>query len=310
MKLIFKIIVSVVLITILLWNVDFAKVFEHLKSYSVFTILLAFFLLTIQFPVSVIKWNQSLHVHNLSYPFFYLQKVLCIGFFFNNFLPTSIGGDAYRAIKTMPKEGYKSTAVSAIFIERLIGFAALVGLGFLGAIYVATQNSNEIASAYIYLCLLGGVGVIGFFLLSKLALFNHYYAKLKAIKKLDMLFHNIDLVISSPKLLVKIALLSVMFQVIAVFAIVVLFNTSFSFDLFAKCALLAAAVGLAGLLPISINGIGVMEGAFAMTAVQLGMDFDQAIVIAFIQRALVIPLSLICGVIYALDSDKKDELKS
>jgi hypothetical protein len=68
----------------------------------------------------------------------------------------------------------------------------------------------------------------------------------------------------------------------------------------AACALIAAVAGLATILPISINGIGVVEGSFAGAAVALGTDYEVALMVAVLIRLIVLPLSLIFGAIYAL----------
>ena len=119
-----------------------------------------------------------------------------------------------------------------------------------------------------------------------------------------IVFMHYGLIKNSSNIIIKMLMVSIVFQLIAILAVSVLFNKDITIELYAQCALLASVVGIAGLLPISINGIGVIEGAFAMAAVQLGMDFDQAIVIAFVQRVLVIPISLMCGVVYMLNTDK------
>jgi hypothetical protein len=55
-------------------------------------------------------------------------------------------------------------------------------------------------------------------------------------------------------------------------------------------------------LPISINGIGVVEGSLVFSAAQVGIVYDQAIIVALILRILTIPLTLICGFIYLYDA--------
>ncbi len=304
MKTYIKITVSLILIGVLIYNVDWDALMVNMKTMSVISILIAFSVFTVQFPISAYKWQKALRIHGLEYTFLFLQKVLCIGFFFNNFLPTSIGGDAYRAIKTVPKEGFKSRAVSAILVERIIGLGALLLLGLIGGIITLRSENIPMVVYFVSIFLAGGVAFIVLLLLLKMGMFSGFLAKLKKIEKLNILTHNLGLIYRNPKGLANILAISLFFQCLAIIAIGVLFNALGADGDYAKYAIIAATVGLVGMLPISINGIGVTEGAFAVTAIQLGMDYNQAIIVAFMLRILVVPLSLTCGLIYLADSRK------
>ncbi len=301
-----KIAVSLLLIGILLYNVEWVKLVGHLESLSTVSIIIALTIFTLQFPISTHKWQMSLLIHHLDYRFGFLQKVLCIGFFFNNFLPTSIGGDAYRVIKTMPKEGFRSRAVSAILLERIIGLFALLLLGFVGAVVILKDEQISIVQFYVLSCLAGGVALVAFLMIFRLRIFSGLLDRINRIEKLEILTHNFNLVRSSPRTLVKIFVVSLIFQLLAIAAIGVLFNALGADGDYARYALIGAVVGLAGIIPISINGIGVVEGAFVVVAAQLGMDFNQSVIVAFMLRILVFPLSLICGLVYLVDSHRSD----
>ena len=304
MKSYLKVAVSLILISLLIYNIEWGALADNMKTVSATSILIAFTILIVQFPISAYKWQKALRIHGLAYTFGFLQKILCIGFFFNNFLPTSIGGDAYRAVKTMPKEGYKSCAVSAILVERIIGLVALLFLGLVGG--VITLQSEEIPIV-VYFVTIGLAGTFAFLVLLfilKLGYLAGFLARLKRIKKLEILTHNLGLIYRNPKGLANIFTISLFFQLLAIVAIGVLFDALGSEGDYARYAIIAAIVGLAGLLPISINGIGVTEGAFAVAAIQLGMDYNQAVIVAFMLRILVVPLSLVCGMVYLVDSRK------
>ncbi len=304
MKNYLKVAVSLLLIGVLIYNVEWATLLSNIKTISAFSMIIAFSVFTIQFPISAYKWQKSLRLHGLEYSFLFLQKVLCIGFFFNNFLPTSIGGDAYRAIKTIPTEGFRSRAVSAILVERIIGLGALLFLGFIGGILILRNEHIPIVFYFVLACLAGGIAFIILILILRIGLLSGFLKRLKKIEKLDVLTHNLSLIYRNPKALVNIFVISLIFQFMAIVAIAVLFDAMGSDGGYAKYAIIGAIVGMVGMIPISINGIGVTESAFAVAAAQLGMDFDQAVVVAFMLRMLVIPLSLGCGLIYLVDNRK------
>jgi uncharacterized membrane protein YbhN (UPF0104 family) len=57
-------------------------------------------------------------------------------------------------------------------------------------------------------------------------------------------------------------------------------------------------MNLAAVLPISINGIGVMDGSFIYVAGLYGVSYDDAFVVMLITRVLLIPISLIGAYLY------------
>lgn len=307
MKVLLKSAASIILIVWLLSHVDWQLVIDNLKMLQLWVLLLVFMIFTVQFPISAWKWQLSLKLHQLDYGFFYLLKVISIGFFFNNFLPSSIGGDAYRIIKTVPDEGFKSRAISAVLLDRIIGFSALVVCGFLGGVLLLGHDDNPFVKGYVLLCLVGGAVFITMIILLKLGFFAKYIQYLKNIKKLDILMHNLSHIWKNPKLIIKILAVSLLFQALAIFTIGLLFDALNTGGGYEKYALIAAIVGLSSVIPLSINGIGIIEGAFAVSAVQLGLGYNEAIIVAFMLRIIVLPLSLVCGLVYLLDGNKKSE---
>lgn len=297
-----KLSVSLLLIGVLVYNVEWEPLSSNLKTISVFYAIIAFSIFTVQLPLSAYKWQKSLRLHGLEYRFLFLLKVFCIGFFFNNFLPTSIGGDAYRAIKTVPNDGFKSRAVSAILLERIIGLAALLFLGCIAGIYILRNEHIPVVLYFVLTCLAGGTAIILLMMILRMSFLSRFLERLKRIEKLEILTHNLSLIFRDPMALVNIFVVSLIFQFLAIVAIAALFDALGSDGGYAKYAIIATIVALSSMIPISINGIGVTESAFAVTATQLGMDFNHAVIVAFMLRILILPLSLICGLVYLADS--------
>jgi uncharacterized membrane protein YbhN (UPF0104 family) len=69
------------------------------------------------------------------------------------------------------------------------------------------------------------------------------------------------------------------------------------------CALMAAAAGVAAVLPISINGIGVMEGSLVGMAVALGVEYESAVLVAVLRRLMMVALSVLCGAVFLIDRE-------
>lgn len=301
----FKIIVSVTLIYFLLVSINWDEALYNIRKLDIATLTVVLLLYLIEFPLSAVKWRTALKMHKLDYGFLYLLKTICIGFFFNNFLPTSIGGDVYRVIKTIPKNAeLKSRSLSAVLLERILGFVALLTLGFFGAVIIISNHNYITLRYYISIYVIGTILFVLFVFLLTNRKFRKKISFVFTIRKLDALFQNLRYIIADNNNLVKLLLLSILFQVIAVSIIYILFSALGVEDVWAKSAYLSAIIGIVAILPISINGIGVVEGSFVVAATLVGINQTDAAIVAILLRIFVIPLSTICGIIYAVDSKR------
>ena len=251
-----------------------------------------------QFPISAYRWKKSLEIHELNFPFLSLQKILCMGFFINTFLPTSIGGDGYRALKTTPGTGDKSRGVSAILLERILGFLVLIFLGLIGAIVILRKYPTPAIKMYILGVFLFGIFVFLGKILLKKKTFGRFLNGTRWMNIIDVIQCNLQYIKNDRRKLLQVVGYSIAFQLLAITAIHLLFMVVGVETGFADCAFIAAFAGIATVLPISINGIGVVEGSLVFSALQVGIVYDQAVIVALMFRILTVPLTLTCGLIY------------
>ena len=58
--------------------------------------------------------------------------------------------------------------------------------------------------------------------------------------------------------------------------------------------------------PLSINGIGIVEGSFAVAAVIASLPYSEAVIVALFIRAFGLASSVIFGILYALERNSVD----
>lgn len=131
-----RVAVSVALIAWILRGTDLREVWAAFRTADVRYILLAIVLIPFGYLFSVSRWRLLLRAQggDASYPF--LFRSLMTGIFFNNFLPSTIGGDAIRAWDTARSGVNKATALTIILVDRFVGLLALLlfaTAGLLGA---------------------------------------------------------------------------------------------------------------------------------------------------------------------------------
>jgi PAS domain S-box-containing protein len=94
----------------------------------------------------------------------------------------------------------------------------------------------------------------------------------------------------------------IVFQMLTVgilYALFVLMDDSITM---AQCAVITAIAGVAGALPITFKGIGAMEAAIVAVAASLGIDPNQALVVAVLHRLLSLLVGAACGGLYAAET--------
>jgi hypothetical protein len=61
-------------------------------------------------------------------------------------------------------------------------------------------------------------------------------------------------------------------------------------------------------LPISINGVGVMEGSFVVAALEAGLPYSEAVLVALCLRAYMLLASVAFAILYILEPKPPKEL--
>jgi len=131
-----RVAVSVVLIAWILRGTDLREVWATFRTADIRYILLAIALIPLGYLSSVSRWRLLLRAQGGDAPYPFLLRSLMTGIFFNNFLPSTIGGDAIRAWDTARSGVGKATALTIIMVDRFVGLLALLvfaAVGLLGA---------------------------------------------------------------------------------------------------------------------------------------------------------------------------------
>ncbi len=126
----FKFVVMAVLLAVLYRNVDFAKFRGALEGLQWGWLPLIYGLFLLNTTLSSWKWKMLLASDGVHVPLGTLLSSYLIATFFNLFMPSSIGGDAYRVVDT-GKHGGSAKSFASVFADRLTGFLALAIWGLL-----------------------------------------------------------------------------------------------------------------------------------------------------------------------------------
>lgn len=209
--------------------------------------------------------------------------VTMIGQFFNNILPTSIGGDSVKAIYAANQEDKISEAFFATIIDRAVGFAA-VGICVTLGIFIFPEITKN-TLLHLSMSVIGfGIVVLAVIFYSKQMndRITDWVARLPykwgsslagALEVTSSFFRNRKIVVYS--LIISVIILAVFAFAIYLIAYSIGINLKYGLSF-----LLILMVSLFSLIP-SINGTGVREGTFIFV---LGnyVSYEKAIAMSII----------------------------
>ncbi len=296
-KTLLRIVISLVLIAYIVKTQDFSAIIAKIYTFNFLIFLSSILLLLCGTLVSSLRWQEILKTSNKNVNLFSLFSLYLKGYFYNNFLPTQMGGDFYKALSLSSSIGDKSISFFSVFVDRFAGLVVLLILAVYGvAIKVGGFYS-------IILVLLTFVGLALYLPLLKVAS--------KKIKFLQKFYDASILLVKNKKSGFKIFIYSILVQVFSFSMSYVLFM-GFNIYLDIKDVLaFMPLVSLSLLLP-SFNGWGAQELVYKNLFSASGVLASTSIAVSLLIQAIRIIMSLIGGIFILLNLGriKKDSHES
>jgi glycosyltransferase 2 family protein len=287
-----RLLVSVVLVIVLAWRIDWSQAWAALAgaNWALWTAGLAVYLFAQ--VVSSARWRMLSRVQNFTgSPSRYLAYYF-IGMFFNLILPTSIGGDmlrswylATREGGAVPPERRQAAAFLSVTGDRLNGLLALIGVACVAALSCPTPLPPWIDWT---VAGLAAAALIG------LALVPWAGSLMAGRPRLRWLAPSASLYIKDPRTLLIATFLSFVVQGANVLLAWLLGEALGLPVPPAYYGILAPLVALLALLPISLNGMGLREAGTVILLAPLGVGAGEAVTLAVLTFAVYTAASL-CG---------------
>jgi uncharacterized protein (TIRG00374 family) len=272
-----KVAVSVGLLGYLLTLIDLQSLFGQLRNLDFGYLALAYVLLLGQIAISALKWQRILRSDGIVMRLPFLFRTNLIGGFISLFLPTSFGGDVYRVVAAKGVNQDLAKSTSSVVFDRLSGFFALISICMVGYVVLPEQPFGPLVVIFYVL------GVSGFVILSSDALIGWISAfKLTILQRLAKILRSFRNYRKHRRLLIIVLLLAFAFQ----FNVVII-NKIYTLALgievnFALLVVIIPLIYLTEALPISINGLGVRESAFAFFFVMNGLTVEEGVAVSLL----------------------------
>ena len=292
-----KILVSAGLLWLLLGRTDTSQLWSHFRNASILWLLTALALYLAMIIVSAWRWHLLLAAQGIIARRGWLISSYLVATFFNNFLPSNIGGDVIRIRDTSPQAGSKTLATTVILMDRGIGLLGLFLVAAVGATMDTLGGHPPVWASVLWAAFLVGVlaagmaimkpGVIAR-LLSPLRMIHQEWVE----ERINRLTGALARFRGEP-----MALLSCFAGAIAVQVILVLFyfavGRSMGIDVPVwHLAVIVPVSFVVQMVPVSLNGLGVREATFKIYFAQIGLPIEAALAVSLMGAALVMIFSV------------------
>lgn len=132
--------------------------------------------------IAVWRWHRLLRAQHVEVEAKRLTESIWVSMFFNNFLPSNIGGDVVRIADTAPAAGSKTLATTVILVDRALGLAALVIIASSGALVASMLGVHIPGARWLWIAaVIGAVAAI--FVIAMPQLVSHALLPVRALNR-------------------------------------------------------------------------------------------------------------------------------
>jgi uncharacterized protein (TIRG00374 family) len=298
-----KLAVSLALLTYLLSSTDLGALYRRVRGGDTMLLGAAVALYTLILLISTWRWRVLLKAQGFQAPLRRLSASYLVATFFNNFLPSNIGGDVIRVRDGSALTGSTTKSLAIVAIDRILGLGALYVLA-LGAYLLggdAVRGLAGAAPALMLLALVFGVLAWVFFrpgiarrMLAASGLASREWARQR--------FQTVQAAVHVYR--AQMAAVWLAFGAsVALQALVVVYYYDVAHSLriplpLSACFLIVPLCSLVQTVPVSFNGWGIRESVFILYFQQLGLARDSALAFSLVGAGLIVLLSLSGAIVW------------
>lgn len=301
----FRVVISVGLLAFLLWSVrgQLNRIGDTLAKTSIPLFVLAASLFLVDVILISLRLRLLFDGEKLRIAFGRIIQLSFIGYFFNNFMPTAVGGDIVKAYYAHKQTKQTAKSFIAVFMDRFLGLFSFVLIAVI-ALAISWGNTDILLKKIVLAFAV--FGMAGFTLIM-----NERIAKiiLKALsgfkiwrigERLSKVYMAVHEYKNKKGLILKAIGISLIAQGVY-FSIVYLLAKSIGANpVFTAVFLIMPVVSVISMLP-SLGGLGLREGAMVILFGPM-IGRDNAFSLSILLLATLLIVSIVGGIIYIFAS--------
>ena len=278
-----------------------ANTFTALKMTNLRLFFIAFAVNLLGLMICSARFKIVLFAQKIYFSLIEAIRLTFIGVFFNNFLPTSVGGDVVKGYYASQKTGRTLESFSAVVADRFVGLVTFVLIAFISFLLLGKYIDNQIRS--VVLIVLSAVILVIVALLSKPLLKKidfllnkvPFFRRKSRLQRLTIILQNYK---KNRRALYNAIVFSLIGQatyIITTYLLAQSLSLSIPLKMF---FLFLPIISTVSMLP-SLNGLGIREGAYVYFFGSLTRP-ENALALSFLWIAVLMGSSIIGAIIYII----------
>ena len=278
--------ISLGLVALLVWKVGAQNTLERLSMLDPYALVGAAILVVVTYLLHAARWGFVLRSLGNDWSFATTLRETWVGYFFNQLLPSSVGGDGMRALRLYRGGVPAGTALRSVLAERVYGLVACVLMSCCAVPLMLLRAPGSPAALIVEL--VTAAGLVGILVLLRPQMLRFRPVPVRISTELG---HLSEILLDRRHRLQAIAM-SIAMQVTVAGAVALLcvglavpVNPLFVVMLFQPVTLIT-------LLPISFAGWGLREGGLVAVLGALGVARVDALSLSLAIGAVMLVTSL------------------
>jgi len=294
---IYRFAITLGLFALIAGYIDFGEALDVMLRASPWLLLAALAMQTLSTLFAAWRWGLIMRALGFERPMDFWLRVYFIGSWFNQALPSSIGGDAMRVLE-VGRTGYrKRHALAGVFVDRAVGVFGLLLLNLVAINLLPSDFPNWLTHLVNLIALAGCGGFLAMILLRHLPGLDRY----RILAPVDHLAQQVHRLYARPARLLGHSLLSIASHLCSIAAVwLIARGTGMGLDLY-HFLIAMPPVFLLTFVPISLAGWGIREGAMVGIFMLVGADKDHILAVSILY-GLTLIISSLPGGLFWLDS--------
>jgi uncharacterized protein (TIRG00374 family) len=305
-----KVVVSAILLSIVLYRTNFSAIVDSIRGADLNFLLVALSLNFVGAILTSTRWSILTKAHGVEVSVSHYVSCWMVAVYFNQFLPSTVGGDAVRIYDTSRLGLSKTTSTAVIVTDRLLGLIVLLGIGLVAVVVGSTAilTADYLLWACAALFTVVSIAVVSIrYAPAHIGALTNRVSTRGPLKKVygfvDRFASALGVYKDKPGVLAIAVLISILLQLNV---ILFYYFIGLSLDLNVTLLQFATIIPIANvlmLLPITINGVGLREPVFALLLGAYGVAAATAVAFAWCSFFLFLLYGLTGGIVFALRSE-------
>jgi uncharacterized protein (TIRG00374 family) len=297
-----KVFISALLLYACLLLIDLEMLFETIKMLKISEYMIVFVLFCLSIFLGGARSKVFFRGMGIDISFLYGTKLYYIGYFFNNFIPSGVGGDGVRGWLVHRKSGKLKETFSAIVVERISGFVACLAIALIVLPFVEASALVKLGVVFFNLGVWLIIVVLFLPVLTKIVRKVLTPFPFNLSRRVGDFSEKVQSYRHHPDVLIKGFIWSLVYQT-SLAGIVWLSSFYIGAGIgFLEMCIITALVWTIAMIPVTPNAIGLREGSFAYLFTIFGANEAQGLIVSLVFFSVSLLSGLLGGVFLFIEN--------